>query len=116
MKNFNDTTGNRIRDLPACNAVPQPTALLCTSPELKQYLTKFSIDIPHKFSLQKVENFRLSNLRKEILTAFIRGFPCHHHHHHHPPPPPPPPQVVCLTTDPHPLPQRVLHKGRSIME
>jgi hypothetical protein len=25
-KNSNDTIGNRIRDLPACNAVPQPTA------------------------------------------------------------------------------------------
>ena len=26
MKNSNDTIGNRIRDLPACSAVPQPTA------------------------------------------------------------------------------------------
>jgi hypothetical protein len=26
MKNFNDTIGNRNRDLPACSAVPQPTA------------------------------------------------------------------------------------------
>jgi hypothetical protein len=26
MKNSNDTTGNRTRDLPACSAVPQPTA------------------------------------------------------------------------------------------
>jgi len=24
MKNSNDTIGNRTRDLPACNAVPQP--------------------------------------------------------------------------------------------
>jgi hypothetical protein len=34
MKNSNDTIGNRTRDLPACSAVPQPTAppaacLLC---------------------------------------------------------------------------------------
>jgi hypothetical protein len=28
MKNSNDTIGNRIRDLPACSAVPQPTAPL----------------------------------------------------------------------------------------
>jgi len=28
MKNSNDTIGNRTRDLPACRAVPQPTALL----------------------------------------------------------------------------------------
>jgi len=27
MKNSNDIIGNRIRDLPACSAVPQPTAL-----------------------------------------------------------------------------------------
>jgi len=26
MKNFNDTIGNRTRHLPACSAVPQPTA------------------------------------------------------------------------------------------
>jgi hypothetical protein len=26
MKNFNDTTGNRTHELPACSAVPQPTA------------------------------------------------------------------------------------------
>jgi len=26
MKNFNDTIGNRTRDLPACSAVPQRTA------------------------------------------------------------------------------------------
>jgi len=27
MKNFNDTIGNRNRDLLTCSAVPQPTAL-----------------------------------------------------------------------------------------
>jgi len=27
VKNSNDTIGNRTRDLPACSAVPQPTAL-----------------------------------------------------------------------------------------
>jgi hypothetical protein len=26
MKNSNDTIGNRIRDLPVCSTVPQPTA------------------------------------------------------------------------------------------
>ena len=26
MKNYNDTIGNRTRGLPACSAVPQPTA------------------------------------------------------------------------------------------
>jgi hypothetical protein len=28
VKNSNDTIGNRTRDLPACSAVPQPTATL----------------------------------------------------------------------------------------
>jgi hypothetical protein len=28
MKNSNDTIGNQTRDLPACSAVPQPTAPL----------------------------------------------------------------------------------------
>jgi len=27
MKNSNDTIGNQTRELPACSAVPQPTAL-----------------------------------------------------------------------------------------
>ena len=27
MKNSSDTAGNQTRDLPACSAVPQPTAL-----------------------------------------------------------------------------------------
>ena len=31
MKNSNDTIGNRTRDLPTCNAVPQPTAPLRSS-------------------------------------------------------------------------------------
>jgi hypothetical protein len=40
MKNSNDTVGNRTRDLPACSAVPQPTAppAACPNPSLKQHL------------------------------------------------------------------------------
>jgi hypothetical protein len=36
MNNFSDTIGNRTRDLPACIAVPQPTAppLAPRSPEM----------------------------------------------------------------------------------
>ena len=30
MKNTNDTIGNLTPDRPACSAVPQPTAPLCT--------------------------------------------------------------------------------------
>ena len=29
ITNFNDTIGDRTRDLPICSAVPQPTALWC---------------------------------------------------------------------------------------
>jgi hypothetical protein len=30
MKNYSDTVGNRTRDLPACGAVPQPSAPIRT--------------------------------------------------------------------------------------
>jgi hypothetical protein len=39
MKNFNDNIGNRTRDLPNCNSVPQPTALL-RAPNNMIYLAK----------------------------------------------------------------------------
>ena len=37
MKNSNDTIENRTRDLPVCNAVPQPTASPRTSCKKRQY-------------------------------------------------------------------------------
>jgi len=37
MKNFSDTIANRTRDLPACSAVPQPTALPRAPNELTSY-------------------------------------------------------------------------------
>ena len=39
MKNSNDTIGNRTRDLPACSAVPQPTAPP-RAPVCNKYLDK----------------------------------------------------------------------------
>jgi len=48
MKNINDTIGNRTRDLPACSALPQPTA-------------------PPDAPLQIISNFFLmTNFRKYI--------------------------------------------------
>ena len=49
MKNFNDTIGNRTRDLPTCSAVPQPTALpravyVCKEHKLKWVFNKFDTD------------------------------------------------------------------------
>jgi len=40
MKNSSDTIGNRNRDLPTCNAVPQPTALPAACPRLTEYEVK----------------------------------------------------------------------------
>jgi hypothetical protein len=34
MKNWNDNIGNQTRDLPACNAVPQPNAPTRTPGEM----------------------------------------------------------------------------------
>ena len=44
MKNSSDTLGNRIRDLPACSAVPQPTAppRAPTDAYMPQYFVVFS--------------------------------------------------------------------------
>jgi len=41
MKNFNDTIGNRTRDLPACSAVPQPTAPLRVPVLCMQYTQNY---------------------------------------------------------------------------
>ena len=38
LKNSNDNIGNRNSDLPACSAVPQPSALLRAPPFAVQYL------------------------------------------------------------------------------
>jgi hypothetical protein len=49
MKNSNDTIGNRTRDLPACSAVPQPTACPPLRPPpwtcmLDKYVGKYSLN------------------------------------------------------------------------
>jgi hypothetical protein len=41
MKNFSDNIGDRTRDLPACSAMPQPTALL-RAPERKNKGNEFT--------------------------------------------------------------------------
>jgi hypothetical protein len=41
MKNSNDNIGNRTRDLPACNAVPQPSAPPRDPKEKKKLLNIF---------------------------------------------------------------------------
>jgi len=44
MKNTNDTIRNQTRDLPACNAVPQPTVPLC-APFLNSSVHKFEKEV-----------------------------------------------------------------------
>ena len=47
MKNSNDIIGNRTRDLPACSAVPQPTALR-RAPDIVQRDSTTSIKIKNQ--------------------------------------------------------------------
>ena len=68
MKNSNGTIGNRTRDLPACSAVPQPTA-----PPGASYLHKYLLIV-------------LTRCAKFIiyinLLYFSYMIQCHMHHHH----------------------------------
>ena len=68
MKNSNDTIGNRTRDLPACSAVPQPTAppraqtlYLLTNDLFMAYLTTLSV-----VKLSNIESWTLV-----ILLVFL---------------------------------------------
>jgi hypothetical protein len=69
MENSNVTIGNRTRDLPACSAVPQPTALPRAQP-LKEYIyiyTRRPYFTP--FSLTS-----LINLHHFLIYAFAFSF------------------------------------------
>jgi hypothetical protein len=48
-KNFNETIWNRTRDLTACNAVPQPTALPRAS-VIQMYVAIFKLQYDFKWS------------------------------------------------------------------
>jgi hypothetical protein len=65
MKNFNNTIGNRTRDLPTYSAVTQPTAP-SRAPSLREYLRKFMI--PSHFAF-----LRMRNISDEV---------CRHNHTH----------------------------------
>ena len=45
MKNSNDTIGNGTRDLPACSAVPQPTAQPRTPTRPGTFIIKYILDV-----------------------------------------------------------------------
>ena len=61
MKNSNDAIGNRTRDLPACRAVPQPTAPP-RAPNLAQYL---------RLCEQEFWTNNLLNLRKQPMQRLV---------------------------------------------
>ena len=70
MKNSSDTSGNRTRDLPACSAVPQPTALQANNPNryvqeclylAEAYATSFGIwthDLAKQRMRQALDGYR----------------------------------------------------------
>jgi hypothetical protein len=62
--NFRDTIGNRTRDLPACNAVPQPTSPSHHTPKYICAFTKMTTLVCFKIS-----NFALLNC---ILLSTVR--------------------------------------------
>ena len=47
IMSMNDTIGNRTHDLPACSAVPQPTALPCATQRSKYPAIMISILVVH---------------------------------------------------------------------
>jgi len=52
MKNFNDTIGNRTRDLPACSALPQPIA----PPRAPTKHSKGNKTVPGKVATTRTED------------------------------------------------------------
>jgi hypothetical protein len=68
MKNSNDTIGNRTIDLPACSAVPQPTA----SPRAPSFHTHTEIKMRFsKLNILLTQTFQ--NPRK-IFNIFLRKY------------------------------------------
>ena len=81
MKNSNETIGNRTRDLPACSAVPQPTAppraplnmwlcindLLDFHPNFIPHKNKYGFEIIMR-SLCGLEMTSSWNLEMDIVT------------------------------------------------
>ena len=68
MTNSNDTIGNRTRNLPACSAVPQPTAPPHTRDELRKAMT-----IVRALASGRADrNFAAQ--RSELISVAILGF------------------------------------------
>ena len=81
-ENSSDTIGNRTGDLPACSAVPQPTALpraptyknMHSTNKIQIIMNTFSIHsiIPQKNCLLNISNFHLPDIRLYIPFITIK--------------------------------------------
>jgi hypothetical protein len=88
MKNYNDTIGNRTRELPVCSAVPQPTApprtpvLELRAVNITHYWkSKFKCrvlyqmnSLPSIISHFSEKLFILYTIYKEVLKDFFLSF------------------------------------------
>ena len=71
MKNPNDPIGNRIRDLPACSAVPQPT----TSPRAPEFKKENNKNMSSPYNMWQAKKKGLflaifGNLKREKAKYF----------------------------------------------
>jgi hypothetical protein len=75
MKNSNDTIGNRTRDLPACRAVPQPTAppqmYRVLSRNANKWITTFTA------SLRAIKRNAMTAEAEEQLPIMGQGLKLH---------------------------------------
>jgi hypothetical protein len=88
MKNYNDTIGNRTRELPACSALPQPTAPprtpfleLCWLNITHYWKSKFNYHVLYQMNSLHTITFHFSEksfifytIYKEVLKDFFLSF------------------------------------------
>jgi hypothetical protein len=71
MKNSNDTIENRTRDLPACSAVPQPTAPPAACPHIKNKKAhKYIFILIFNIFILIIINYNNKNKNKEYINIF----------------------------------------------
>jgi len=73
-----------------------------------EYLTTYVISIRSLHRMLRVALLRIMELQLQYLNQYVNHHHHHHHHHHHRHH-----HVVCPTTSPQPLQNRVLHPVRS---
>jgi hypothetical protein len=77
MKNSSDSIGNRTRDLPACNTVPQPNATPRAPADKEMFINNFKISLIYNgdtirlFFPGHVQLFRLKNIRLGGFLKFV---------------------------------------------